>query len=405
MPHYAYVVRNRAGRAEKGTLEAHNPDEAVSILQGRDLIVVSLQEHQPTPATLGQIRRFHQSVKAQDLVVFARSLAAMTEAGLPILKALEVVGSQTRSRRLSSALEEMARAIRGGSTFQEAISRHPTIFSPFWVSLIETGEASGQLTKCLEQIASFLERTGSTQRKVVSAMIYPGILVTVAIIAIFIFTLKIIPTFGALFSSFGAELPFLTRIVIRFSDLLRRYLLIFVVATGLFLVLFRRYAKTPQGRWQIDRMKLRLPLFGPLFQGVTTEQFASNLGTLLKAGVPILHAMEITIDTCDNKVVASVLEHMRAAVREGRPLAEPLSKTDVFPVMVPQMIAVGEQTGKLATMLDELAKYYSEQVETLIARMTSLLEPILLIGMGLVIGILVISMYMPIFQLYNTMGG
>ncbi len=405
---YAYQARDKSGKLERGTVDAPNPDEALSILQSRELLVVSIQEQQkggagPRPAL--SPKRSHRGVKASDLIIMARSLSAMTEAGLPLLRALETVGSQIRSQKLSAALLEIIRDIRGGSTFRDAIAKHPSIFSPFWVSLVETGEASGQLTKSLEQISIHLEKSGAIQRKVVSALIYPAILLSVAIVAIFVFTLKIIPTFGAMFSSFGAELPLLTRAVIAFSNLLRSWILLILAAAVGGGFLLSSYLKTKPGRWQFDRIRLQMPVFGPVFQGVSAEQFASNLGTLLRAGVPILHALEIVITTCDNKVVAAAIEHMRAGVREGKPLAEPLTESEVFPPMVVQMMAVGEQTGKLPDMLAEIEKYYDEQVATAVERMTAMLEPIMLIGMGLIIGLLVISMYLPIFQLTSVIKG
>ncbi|MBI1953791.1 MAG: type II secretion system F family protein [Candidatus Omnitrophica bacterium] len=392
------------GRTEKGTLEANSPDEAVSILQGRDLVVVSVEETKAQTITLGRRRAYHAGVKTSDLVIFARSLSAMSEAGLPLLKAVETVGDQIRSRKLYLVIGEIARDVRGGSTFRDALAKHPAVFSPFWLSLIEMGEASGQLTRSLEQIALHLEKSGAIQRKVVSALIYPAILLGVAVVAILVFTLKIIPTFGTLFSSFGTQLPALTQAVISLSNFMRRAfgLILLAAAGGIFL--FTRYAKTPAGRWQTDLLMLKLPVFGPLFQAVAAEQFASNLGTLLKAGVPILHAMEIVIATCPNKVVASLLEQMRTGIREGRPLADPLSQTDIFPAMVAQMITVGEQTGKLSGMLEEVSKYYEDQVATTVERMTALLEPVMLVGMAVVIGTLVVAMYLPIFQISQSFG-
>jgi len=403
MAQYAYVARTRTGRSEKGTVDAQTKEEAISILQGRDLIVVSVDAQATGPLRLGRgTGKMHRGVRSTDLIVFARSLAAMTEAGLPLLRSLETVGAQIKSQRLYNAIHEMTEEIRGGSTFRDAVSKHPTIFTQFWVSLIETGEASGQLTKALEQISIHLEKSGAIQRKVVSALVYPGILLTVAISAIFVFTIFVIPTFAKLFEGFGAKLPGLTLAVMNMSILIRKYVVLFIgCAIGLSF-LFRNYVKTKAGRWQFDKVKLQLPVFGPVFQGVAAEQFASNLGTLLKAGVPILHALEIVITTCDNKVVASVIEHMRTSVREGRALAEPLGQTDIFPPMVAQMIAVGEQTGRLPAMMEEISQYYEEQVSTAVERMTALLEPIMLVGMGLVIGTLVISMYLPVFQLTQT---
>ena len=409
MPQYAYQARTQAGRREHGFVEAPNAEEAVAVLQNRELLVLSIQEKRattgPTWAGKGFRRRLHRGASPADMVFFARSLAAMLEAGLPLLRALETIETQVRSQRLSAVLLEIARDIRGGSTFRDSLARHPVLFSPFCVSLVETGEASGQLAKVLEQIAIYLEKIGAIRGKVVSALIYPAVLVSVAVAAILIFTLKIIPTFASLYASFGAELPLLNRLIILFSNFLRKWFLLAAGAVALSVFLLSVYIRTKQGRWQWDGLKLRLPVFGPVSQGATAERFAANLGTLLRAGVPILHALDISIATCDNTVMASVIEQMRSGAREGRPLAEPLTQTDLFPPMVAQMLSVGEQTGKLPDMLEEISKYYKEQVATAVARMTSLVEPATLILMGLVIGVLVIAMYMPIFRLTQVFRG
>ena len=406
MAQYTYQARNRSGKMERGTVEAPSSDEAISLLQTRDLLVVTVGEQRNATQTLGVKRkRYHRGVTTSDLLIFARSLSAMTEAGLPLLRAMETTQSQIRSLKLSQALLAMIQDIRGGSTFRDAMAKHSTIFSPFWISLVETGEASGQLTKALEQIAIHLEKSGVIQRKVVSALMYPAVLVVVCVGAIFVFTLKIIPTFATMFASFGAELPLLTQIVINISNVMRRYFLLIAGGSVGGAFLLANYLRTKSGRWQFDKLRLQAPIFGPVFQGVAAEQFASNLGTLLKAGVPILHALDIVITTCENKVIAALIENMKAGVREGRPLAEPLGQTDLFPPMVAQMLAVGEQTGKLPDMLAEISHYYEDQVSTAVERMTTLLEPIMLVGMGLVIGTLVISMYLPIFELTSVVKG
>ena len=406
MAQFAYQARNRIGKLEGGTLEAASSDEALSILQTRDLLVVTLNEKKGAARVLSvEVKRMHRGVTPADLVIFSRSLAAMTDAGLPLLRAMETTQGQIRSQKLSAALTMMIQDIRGGSTFRDAMTKHPALFSPFWISLVETGEASGQLSRALEQIAIHLEKSGAVQRKVVSALMYPAVLGLVAVGAILIFTLKIIPTFATMFSSFGAQLPLLTRIVIAFSNVLRRFFPLIVLGAGAGGFLINNYLKTKQGRWQFDKLRLQAPIFGPVFQGVAAEQFSSNLGILLKAGVPILHALDIVITTCENKVIAALIENMKAGVREGRPLADPLGQTDLFPPMVAQMLAVGEQTGKLPDMLAQISHYYEEQVTTAVERMTTLLEPIMLVGMGAIIGILVISMYLPIFELTSVVKG
>lgn len=406
MPHYSYIARTRTGKAQKGTLEAPNQDEAVSVLQTRDLIVVSIQEKEASPMRLRRAEaRFHAGIKSSDLIVFSRSLSAMIEAGLPLLRALETVRQQIRSQRLYNIMGFMIEDIRGGSTLRDAVAKHADSFDPFWISLIETGEASGQLAQSLDQISTHLEESGAIQRKVISALIYPGILMSVAVAAILIFTVFIIPTFQKLFSGFGAELPALTRAVMALSGFVKRYILLILAGMAGLWFLFQSWVKTKQGRWRFDKFRLQMPIMGAVFQGAAAEQFSSNLGTLLKAGVPILHALEITSTTCGNRVVAAIIDNMQAGVREGRPLAEPLSQTDIFPPMVAQMIAVGEQTGRLPAMLEQVTQYYAEQVSTAVDRMTSLLEPIMLVAMGLIIGTLVISMYLPVFQLTQAIRG
>lgn len=405
MPTYTFEVRTRLGRSEKGTLEAPSSDDALSILHARELVVISLNEvRSPEQRKALRRRRIYHRVKKQDMVVFARSLAAMVEAGLPLVRALEIIADQSRSQRMQSVVGEIVRDIRAGSTLRDAMAKHPKIFSPFWVSLVETGEASGQLAKALDQIATYLEKSGSVRRKVISALIYPAILVVAAGGAIAVFVLKIIPQFETLYLGLGGKLPGLTLFILNLSRIGRKFLLLWVgVGIGV-VFLVRWYVKTPQGRWQFDSLKLKAPVVGEMFQCIAAQEFASNLGTLLKAGVPILYAMEIVISGCGNKVVAATLDEMRTGVREGRPIAEQLSRSEILPPMVAQMIAVGEQTGKLTSMLDEVSKYYEEQVDTTVGRLMTLLEPVLLIGMAVVIGILVISMYLPVLQLSSSVG-
>ena len=407
MARFSYQARNQSGRLESGSLEAANQDEAVSILQNRQLWVVSIGERSGESPTRLHRRaaRSHRGVTRTDLVVFARSLSSVTQAGLPLLNSLETIVSQTRSQRLSAALTEIVQDIRGGSTFRDSVAKHPSIFSPFWISLLETGEASGQLAKALEQITAHLERSGAIQRKIISALTYPAILLMAAVIAILIFVIKIIPTFAAMFSSFGAQLPLLTRGVIALSHFIKSNVLLIMAGTVGTAFLFSSYIKTKQGRWQFDRLLLQMPVLGTLFQNVVTQEFASNLGTLLKAGVPILHALDIVISTSSNKVAGSLIEIMRTGVREGKTLADPLAESDIFPALVAQMLTVGEQTGKLSDMLEEIGKHYDEQVSASVDQMTALLEPIMLIGIGLIVGILVLSMYLPIFQMTSVVKG
>lgn len=411
---FRYRAQTRSRQAERGIIESSTEDDALATLHERDLTVLALDPSLVAPKTAEPasvatlpppMRRRRGRVKTHDLVVIGRSLATMLDAGLPLLRALETIEVQIQSAPLQDAVHDIGQSIRSGSTLREAIARHPKVFSKLWVSLIEIGEASGQLTKVLEQITNHLEKSENLQRKVVSALVYPCILILVSIAAISVFILKIIPTFGELFSSFGAQLPVITQMVLRISVLARWIAPLALIGLGVTGFAIWQYAKTDTGRWQIDGVLLRLPLIGQIIQGTLMASFATSLGTMLKAGVPILHGLEITIAATQNTRIARVIEQMRLGVREGRPLAEPLKTSEVFPPMVAQMISVGEETGKLAAMLDEIAKFHEEQVATLLERATGLLEPVLLIGMGTIIGFLVISMYLPVFQMSQTIRG
>ncbi len=409
MPSYRYQAKTRTGQTEQGTIEAGNEDEAISILQGRELLITSLtvgKAASAAPAVARSARKARGGkVTSTDMVALGRAVGTMLDAGLPLLKSLETTMPQMQSRQLQTTLQEVIQDIRGGNTFKDAIAKHPKVFTNLWVSLIETGEASGQLSKALEQITLHLQKAGAVQRKVVSAMMYPAILITVSVGAILVFLLKIIPTFASLFTSFGMKLPLLTQLVMGLSTFIRVYAPLWLGAFGIGGFLLWRYVHTTAGRWQMDGLLLQLPLLGPLMQGAAVAAFATGLGTMIKAGVPILHGLEITIASSGNTRVAHVLEQMRAGAREGRPLADPLRESDIFPPMVAQMVAVGEETGKLANMLDEIAKYYEEQVTTMVERFTGLLEPLLLLVMGGIIGVLVLAMYLPIFQLSQTIRG
>ncbi|OGX40872.1 MAG: hypothetical protein A3C53_02200 [Omnitrophica WOR_2 bacterium RIFCSPHIGHO2_02_FULL_68_15] len=410
---FRYRVRTPSGQFERGAIECPAEDDAVALLHDRDLTVLALTPtfsttaatSSQTPAAPPPRRRRRGRVVTHDLIVFGRSLATMLDAGLPLLRALETMEAQAQAIPLQDAMHDIGQSIRGGSTFREAIARHPKLFSKLWVSLIEIGEASGQLTKVLEQITIHLEKVEALQRKVVSALAYPCILVVVSIAAISIFILKIIPAFGQLFSSFGATLPAITQFVLYLSKVAQMAVPLFLVAAGAIGFALWRYAQTSAGRWQLDGFLLRLPLIGHILQGTLMASFATSLGTMLKAGVPILHSLEITIAATGNTRIARVIEEMRLSAREGRSLADPLKQQEVFPPMVTQMIAVGEETGKLSAMLDEISKFYEEQVATQLERATALLEPALLLGMGSVIGFLLVSMYLPIFRLSQTVRG
>lgn len=406
MPLYEYSAQDRSGRIERGSQEALNPDELISSLQRQGYLVLSVTQKRTDTETMATpASRRHHRVKSDDLVMFARQLAILLESGVTLLKSLEILGKQVESTRLMTALEQIKRDIQAGSTFKTALAAHPQIFSPFWVNLVESGETSGHLPLALNQIAGYLEATASFQRKVVTALVYPSVLIVVAVSAILIFVTRIVPIFAGIFEGFGAELPFLTQVVISASAAVRRVFFLACIGCGVLVYLARRYQETEAGRLFFDTWKLRLPLFGPIFRMSAIQRFSRGLGTLLESGVPILNALDITGRSISNKVIEGQLQIVKDSVRRGEPMAAPMEKSGVFPPMVVQMIMVGEEVGELAKMLRRIGDFYDERLDTYVTRLTTLFEPAVLIVMGGVVGIIVVAMFLPIFNLSQVVKG
>lgn len=399
MPFFRYVARERSGRLIDETVEAVSQGDLVNSLQASNLYVISIG---PAPATRRirrARRRYHRGVKAFDLIMFARELATLLGSGVTLLKSLDILCKQIESQTLLRAVEHIKKDIEGGYTFQNALRKHHKIFSAFWLHLIETGEASGHLPSSLEQLAGYLEESAALKKKIVSAMVYPVILLCVAVGAIAVFLLKIIPIFSEIFKGFDVPLPFLTQVIVNMSTILREY---FLIVAGTLVALFfivRKYISTEAGRWQFDALKFKLPVVGSLMQEISTERFASGLSTLLKSGVPILHALEIAEKTVGNKIMEKELKDVKQAVRDGKGMAQTMQDSALFSPLVVQMIGVGEEIGELGKMLDRISFFYKERVNTFVSRLTTMFEPMVLIFMGIVVGILVVAMFMPIFSI------
>jgi len=403
MPKFNYTARNKDGELVHGIIDAFSEDEVISKLQKQDLLVVSVCSIAKAE-TKTKKRKFHIRVKTDDLILFSRQLSTLLNAGIPLLRSLDILSKQVESKRLYLALETMKGDIEGGATFHDALAKHNKVFSDFWVNLVETGEASGQLSSVLEQVANYMESVGSLQRKIKSAMIYPIIISVVAIGAVLVFLLKIIPTFSEIFKGFDIELPALTKMVMTISDVVRHYFLIVVGIIIAFVVIFKKYIQGERGRRQFDALKLKLPLIGALFQEMAVSNFASALGTLTKSGVPLLHCLSIVSKASRNKLFEEALGKVRERVQEGKTMAEPLEKSELFPPMVSQMVRVGEESGELSEMLHKVADFYEERVTASVSRLASAFEPIMLVGIGLLVGGLIISMYLPIFKM-TKIGG
>ncbi|MBU0634266.1 MAG: type II secretion system F family protein [Candidatus Omnitrophica bacterium] len=409
MPDFLYKARDSDGNLVQGTMVADNQNEIIDILQRRGLLITSIaelaQELKPRQIALRIKKRLtfgSGRVKTDDLCIFARQLGTLLNAGVPLLRSLGVLGKQVESNALRDAVERVKGDIQSGSTLRDALDKHPKVFSKFWVNLVGTGEASGQLPSVLEQIAQYFESSGQLQRKVVSALMYPAILVSVCVGAIFVFVIKIVPVFAEMFQSFGTELPALTQYIVNFSGLLRRFAFPLIVLSPVIIFLFVRFIRTSKGKLLFDALRLKLPVFGNLFRNIAIANFARGLGTMISSGVPILYALEIVTKTVGNRVIENSLEKVKESVRDGKTIAEPLEQSGIFPPMVVLMVNVGEETGELADMLKHVADFYEERIGTIVERLSSLLEPFLLVFMGSVVGFLVVAMFLPIFKLATS---
>ena len=402
MPFFRYVARDRAGKLIDEVTEIASEEDLVNGLQAKGLLIISVGPAPEVKSKKRMARKYHSGVKPQDLIMFSRELATLLGSGVTLIKSLDILCKQIESQALLRAVEQIKKDVEGGYTFQNALKKHDRIFSTFWINLVETGEASGHLPTSLDQVAIYLEESAELKRKIISALVYPMILVGVAMAAIAIFLLKIVPIFSDIFKGFDTKLPVLTQAVVAASSIVRKYFLIVLGIIVALTFLIRKYISTESGRWKFDELTLKLPIIGPLMHEIATERFASGLGTLIKSGVPILHALEISEKTAGNKVIEKALRDVKIAVKDGKGMAQVMQDTNLFSPLVVQMVNVGEEIGELGKMLDRISVFYKERVNTFITRLTTMFEPLVLVFMGIVVGILVVAMFMPIFNISSA---
>lgn len=383
------------GTIQKGELTANSKEEVIAHIRRQNIIPTIVTE-KPKPLFRFPVAR----AKDKDIVVFTRQFATMIDAGLPLVQALEILSKQTENKALAKVISEVKVDVEGGSTYADALKKHPRIFSDLYANMVAAGESGGILDTILNRLAGYIEKSMKLKRQVKGAMIYPAVIIAVAIVVIAIILIKVIPTFAKMFTTLGGILPLPTRIVIIASNFLSGIggliVLAIIIGIVIFIILFRR---TDTGKRVIDGILLKLPIIGILLRKVAVSKFTRTLGTLIGSGVPILEGLDITAKTAGNKVVEEEVYKVRQAVAEGKTIAEPLSKSKVFPPMVTQMISVGESTGAIDTMLNKIADFYDDEVDASVANLTAMLEPILMVFLGVVIGFIVISMYLPIFKL------
>lgn len=398
---YNYRVRDRQGKVITGKLEADNEAAVSQRLREMGYFVIGVEEER-IPITKREIRILKPKVKPKDITVFTRQFATMINAGLPLVKCLSILSQQTESPVLTEVITDVQHEVEMGRSLSEALSKHPKIFKDLYTSMVKAGEIGGVLDDVLLRIATTLESEDEIRRRIKSAMTYPAAMFAISILLLFVMLIFVVPIFEKMFRDMGATLPFLTRIIVNISHFLASWkglILLALVVAGI--VYLRRWLKTPAGRRRLDSLKLRLPVFGTLFHKMALSRFSRTLGTLVASGVPILQALEITSSTVGNVLVAEAVDNVRAGVKEGESIAKPLGQSPLFPPMVTQMLAIGEETGALDTMLNKVSDFYDSEVAATVEALTSLLEPMLIVFLGLVVGTIVISLYMPIFSLIS----
>ena len=395
---YNYTVRDRTGREITGSLEAENADVLAGKLRQMGYFVVSVDE---VKASLGkkEIHIFGVRVKTEAVTIFTRQFATMINAGLPLIKCLSILSQQTESSALADIITDSQREVEAGRSLSEALSKHPEAFTNLYVSMVRAGELGGMLDDVLLRVADQLERDAEIRKKVKSAMTYPIAILGLSLVILTGIIVFVVPRFYSMFKQLGGDLPSFTKILVGISHFVGGWggLVIIACVIG-FVIAERRFKATDKGRYAIDKMKLRLPFVGSLFHKMAMSRFSRSLGTLISSGVPILGALEITGETTGNMVVSRALDDVRAGVKEGETIAQPLSNAAVFPPMVTQMIAIGEETGALDVMLGKVAEFYDAEVNAGVDSLTSTLEPMLMMFLGVSVGLIVIALYLPIFR-------
>ena len=400
MPIYMWKGIDRKGLKQKGEIETDNVAIARQLLLRKGVNVKSVKAK---PKDISEyIPLLQPRVKEKDLVVFVRQFATMIDAGLPIMQCLEVLREQQSNQTLKRIIKQIKRDVEEGATFSDAIRKHPKVFDNLFVNLVAAGEVSGILDVIMNRLAVYIEKMASLKKKIKGAMTYPAIVVGVAIVVIAVILVYVIPVFAGLFRDAGVSLPPLTLFVMNLSAFAQSYFHWGILGFILLVVAIRRARRTSRGREWTDQLLLRFPVFGLLIRKVAIARFTRTLGTMLESGVPILDSLEIVSSATGNKVIENAIRKARIAIAEGHPVAEPLSETKVFPPMVTQMIAVGEATGALDNMLGKIADFYDEEVDTAVESLTALLEPMLIVFLGITVGGLLIAMYLPIFQLADV---
>lgn len=394
MPNFEYTARTPTGQEQTGTIDLPSRDDVVAHLRKNRLVLVRIREAKK--ASRGG------RVPTRDVVIFTRQFATMINSGLPLVQALDILAKQTENKILAGVIKEVVYDVESGHTLADALSKHRRVYSELYKNMVAAGEAGGILDTILLRLATFLEKNDAIVRKVKGAMIYPAVIMSVAAIAIVVLLIFVIPVFQTMFAGAGIELPLPTRIVIGASNVLKSYWWAIGLGAGGLVYLVKRYYATPGGKLVLDRLMLQAPVLGDVLRKSAVSRFTRTLGTLVASGVSILDGLEITAKTAGNRVIHDAIMGSRSSIAGGETIAGPLEKSGVFPPMVTSMIAVGEATGGLDEMLTKIADFYDEEVDAAVSTLLSLMEPVMIVVLGVVVGGMIVAMYLPIFNMVNA---
>ena len=403
MPVFVWKGRTLAGETQAGEIEVARPEEAMEILRKKRVLVTSMK---PKAAAFKMPKLGGGSgVSTKDLAIFTRQFATMISAGLPLVQCLDILAKQASKPSFGRVITDVTREVEAGSTLSDALGKHKPVFDDLFRNMVAAGEAGGVLDEILMRLATYIEKADALKRKVQSAMVYPAVVLTVALGATAFMLIFIIPTFAKMFTDFGGELPLPTVIVLFLSKMLQGYWWVGVLMIVGGFIGFSRFYATENGRRQVDAIMLKFPVLGDVLLKGAVARFTRTLGTLIASGVPILSGLEITARTAGNKIVAEAIMTARSSIREGETVSAPLKTSGVFPPMVVQMISVGEQTGALDEMLTKIAVFYEAEVDTAVDTLTSIIEPVMIVVMGGIVGGMVVAMYLPMFKLISVVSG
>lgn len=398
MPNFAYTAIDPSGRTIKSQMEADNEALVLSRLREQSMRIVEIKEAKKS----GQFKIGKGKMKPKALVIFSRQFATMIDAGIPILRCLEILASQTKDPILKEAIESVQADVKGGLALNEACAKHPTVFNKLYVNMIRAAELGGILDVILDRLAGFLEYENEVKSKIKSAMMYPVLVLIFSQLMLFVLFSFVLPKFKEIFNGMDVEMPAITSALFAMGDFMQSFWWVILLAIGGFIVALKFWAKTPRGRYQLDFFKLKMPVIGELALKMSVARFCRTFGTLIDSGVPMMRSLEIVGETLNNMVLSNAIDSTRASIREGNKLSQPLAVSGFFPSMVTHMIDVGEESGRLSEMLVKVGDFYDQEVEATVKGLTSMIEPLLIIFLGVVVGFIAISVMTPIFKLVNA---